>query len=202
MTIRSSGQVFEKGANIQSVGFRHCWSDGNEGPNVNRMLVTKLTESIAMKPNLLPAVRRIIFPLLAGAALSTLAQVALDPYLAGLPAEQRITQAPVFRDPIIYVGDQPPDAAESEDLWSAIDVMRQHGPAVGIPALELYIQSYSNSVWTPSLRNNLGVYYRNKGHYSLALAHWETAWETTKLADSASAKAVADFALAHYTRLV
>jgi YD repeat-containing protein len=80
--------------------------------------------------------------------------------------------------------------------------MRQNGPGLGIRALELFVETYPNSVWTPSLRNNLAFYYRNKGRYSLALAHWENAWETTKLADLGNAKAVADFALAHYTRLL
>ena|SRR2546429_7493536 len=32
MTIWSSGQVFEKGVNLQSVGFLHAWRDGNSGP--------------------------------------------------------------------------------------------------------------------------------------------------------------------------
>jgi hypothetical protein len=56
---------------------------------------------------------------LAGAALAipfvltTQAQVPLDPYLAGLPVEQRIMQAPVFANPIVYIGDQAPDPAES-----------------------------------------------------------------------------------------
>jgi len=131
-----------------------------------------------------------------------LAQVPLDPELARLPVVERIMQAPVFENPLVYIGELPPDPNESQDLWSAIDVLRQYGPSTGIPALELFIQSYSNSVWTPSLRNDLGFYYRNKGRYSLALEHWEAAWETTRLADSGSAKAVADFALAHYTRLL
>ena len=119
-----------------------------------------------------------------------------------MPVERRITQAPVFTHPIVYVGDQLPDPSESQDLWNAIDVMRQNGPGAGIPALELFVETYTNSVWTPSLRNNLGFYYRNKGRYLLALTHWATVWETMKLADSGTAKEVADFALAHLTRLL
>ncbi len=67
----------------------------------------------------------------------------------------RITEAPVFTYPIVHIGDQPPDLAESQDLWTAIEVMRQNGPEIGIPALELFIETHTNSVWTPSLRNNL-----------------------------------------------
>jgi hypothetical protein len=115
---------------------------------------------------------------------------------------ERIQQTPVFRDPIVYIGDQAPDPAESEDLWRAIEVLSQQGPRVGIPALELFAQTYSNSVWTPSLQNNLGFNYRNRGGYTLALQYWGSAWDATKLAESGRAKEVADFALAHLTRLL
>ena len=87
-------------------------------------------------------------------------QVPLDPQLAALPVAQRITQSPVFKDPIVYAGDQAPDPSESRDLWSAIDVMRQNGPGVGLSALELFVETYPDSGWTPSLRNNLGLHYR------------------------------------------
>src|SRR6266571_2331374 len=140
--------------------------------------------------------------LAASLVLTAQAQVPLDPQLAAMPVERRITQAPVFTHPIVYVGDQLPDPSESQDLWNAIDVMRQNGPGVGISALELFVETYTNSVWTPSLRNNLGLYYRNQGRYSLALTHWATVWETMKLADTGRAKEVADFALAHLTRLL
>jgi RHS repeat-associated protein len=161
-----------------------------------------------MKANLPAVIDRIVSSLLAGAALAVSsaltarAQVALDPQLAAMPVEQRITQAAVFTHPIVYVGDQPPDATESQDLSSAIDVMRLNGPGIGLPALELFVETYPDSVWTPSLRNNLAYHYRNKGRYTLALAHWATVWETMKLADAGRAKEVADFALAHLTRLL
>src|SRR5881296_1205030 len=74
---------------------------------------------------------------------SLYAQVPLDPYLAGLPTVQRITEAPVFANPIVYIGHQAPDPKESEDLWAAIDIMFRNGPGVGIPALELFIETHT-----------------------------------------------------------
>src|SRR6266571_7165508 len=124
---------------------------------------------------------RVLCSLLAGAqfavslVLTAQAQVPLDPQLAAMPVERRITQAPVFTHRLVYAGEQPPDPIESQDLWSAIDVMRENGPGVGIPALELFVEEYPRSPWTPSLRNNLAYHYREKGRYSLALAHWEAA---------------------------
>src|SRR6266545_3376189 len=101
-----------------------------------------------MKANLPPAIGRIISSLLAGIVLTipvvstVLAQVPLDPYLASLSVEQRITKAPVFTHRLVYAGDQPPDPIESQALWIAIDVMRANGPGVGIPALELFVEEY------------------------------------------------------------
>src|SRR6266702_4237534 len=103
-----------------------------------------------MKMNFFCDSLRVLRSLLVGAAvgvsffLTGQGQVPLDPQLAALPVAQRITQAPVFKDPIVHVGDQPPDPSESQDLWSAIDVMRQNGPAVGISALELFVEAYPN----------------------------------------------------------
>jgi len=161
-----------------------------------------------MKLNFFSNSPRGLYSLLISTALSVSfartarSQVPLDPQLAAMPVVQRISHAPVFRDPIVYIGDRAPDPAESEELWRAIEVLSQQGPRVGIPALELFAQTYSNSVWTPSLQNNLGFYYRNRGGYTLALQYWGAAWDATKLAESGRAKEVADFALAHLTRLL
>jgi RHS repeat-associated protein len=128
--------------------------------------------------------------------------VPLDPWLAQLPVVERIMSAPVFETPLVFVGNQPPDLVEAATLWVTIDVMRQQGPGVGVPLLEEFIQAYTNSVWNPSLRNNLGFYYRNLGRYSLALDHWLASWEATKTLQDSNGRAVADFALAHLTRLL
>jgi len=119
-----------------------------------------------------------------------------------LPVLERIQAAPVFQNRITFVGDFIPDPLETRDLWAAIDVMRRNGPKIGVQALELFAETYTNSVWLPSLQANLGLYYRNIGRYSLALNHWEAAWESTRHAESGATKDISDFVLAHYTRLL
>jgi hypothetical protein len=64
------------------------------------------------------------------------------------------------------------------------------------------VVTYPDSPWVPSLRINLGKYYRDNGQYTLALEHWEAAWEATKHYPAGEGKKVADYALAHWTRLL
>ena len=71
-----------------------------------------------------------------------------------------------------------------------------------IEELENFIAAHPRSVWTPSLRVALGKCYRDRGRYTPALDHWEAAWEASKQATSQPGKAVADGALAHWTRLL
>jgi RHS repeat-associated protein len=139
--------------------------------------------------------------LLAGAANSS-AQVPLDPELARMPVIERIVSAPVFEEPLTWVGDEVPGIEESEALWGAIDLMREHGPQLGFEALEVFLEEYPGSVWVPSLRSNLAKRYRELGRYTLALEHWELAWAETASARDPGGKQVADFTLAHWTRLL
>jgi len=135
-------------------------------------------------------------------SFSTKAQQPLDPQLAALPVYERIAQAPVFLEPIVCVGEGRPERAESEALWAAIEVMREQGAKPGVEALEMFLETHPESRWTPSVRASLGYYYRDIGRYSLALKHLEAAWEATQNAPSANGKKVADYALAHWTRLL
>jgi RHS repeat-associated protein len=69
-------------------------------------------------------------------------------------------------------------------------------------AVETFIENYPNSRLNPSLRLNLGKHYGSRGQYSLALKHLETAWEASKNLRDDDSKDIADFALAHWTRLL
>jgi tetratricopeptide (TPR) repeat protein len=114
----------------------------------------------------------------------------------------QISQRPAFQHPIIFVGEQTPALAESQELWFDLTLMRAHGVPTGLAALENFVTNHLDSPWTPSLRNNLAHYYRQNGRYSLALEHWEAAWHATKNLPSGNGKKVADFAFAHWTRLL
>src|SRR6266540_4687869 len=157
-----------------------------------------------MKANLPPAIARIISALLAGAVLSgwlsPSARAATGVRLSDVAPVGRIA---AFARPIVWVDEQRPPANEDTTaLASAVRVWLAQGEVTGEEAMELFVSTYTNSAWLPSLESQLGKYYREHGRYTLALQHWAAAWAVTKDAADGPAKEVADFTLAFYTRLL
>jgi hypothetical protein len=112
------------------------------------------------------------------------------PSPAGLA--ERITQARVFYQPIVWVGQTPPDQADSQSLWTALGVFISLGVEPGIEAIEAFIQSFPDSPWAPALHSNLGKYYLEQGAFSQALDHWAKAWELTKTSPAGLGRKVAE----------
>jgi hypothetical protein len=113
----------------------------------------------------------------------------------------RISGMPVMYQHLLPVGAAQPTDAESAILLADLQQVRKAGIEPGLPSLEQFISEHPNSPWLPSLHANLGRYYRERGLYSKALKHWETAWNATRTAANGPAKEVADFTFAHWTRL-
>jgi RHS repeat-associated protein len=114
----------------------------------------------------------------------------------------KISKAALFYQNLACVGSQPPGDAENAALWSAVETMRTKGVQPALPMFEKFIADYPHSQWVPSLRANLGRYYREHGLYTRALGHWQAAWEATRNATDGPAKGVADFTFAYWTSLL
>src|SRR5581483_9044079 len=132
--------------------------------------------------------------------------VALGMHLAvaqeGQELSEKISDAAVFYQPLVWVGKQPPSEAENRELWGEVqDVMRNPGSA-SLEGLERFITSHPSSPWVPSIRANLGRFDYEHGLYSKALDHWQAAWQATHQEPSGSGKTVADFAFAYWTKLL
>ena len=139
----------------------------------------------------------LIAALICSAAATALAQT-VRPHTI----EQLVSGFGLFDEPLVWVGAAPPPAAESQALWGAL-LKGQAGPwPDSLSALEDFISTYPDSIWVPSLRALLGKAYRECGRDTLALAHWEAAWDATSGFDKGAGKHVADYALAHWTRLL
>ncbi len=100
--------------------------------------------------------------------------------------------------PMLWLGTAPPGETESRELWEALGVGgdKTFGDAVG--GLEAFIKAHPNSLWVPSLRTKLAEYYQRKGYSTLALNHWQAAWEATKQMTDSKGRQVADCALVNY----
>ena len=133
-------------------------------------------------------------------AFSTLANLIAVESTPDLPVQ--INRCPTFYQNLTWVGNAPPAQSENRALWTEIQNMQSHGVEATLPALEKFIADNPESPWAPSLRANLGRYYREHGRYTKALQHWELAWHATHTAKDGAAKSVADFTFAHWTRLL
>ena len=108
----------------------------------------------------------------------------------------------VFTTPIVWVGSQSPAEGESAALLEAIHVFGGGGVNGGMLALESFLSQYPSSAWSPSLRSHLAEHYRNLGRFTLALSHWEAAWNSTKDSDDAGSREIAARVLAGWSRLL
>src|SRR6266487_3600913 len=62
-----------------------------------------------------------------------------------------ITRASAFPQPIVWVGAEPPQEAESKTLLHALRTAEDSGREAGLTALERFVVEHPGSPWTPSL---------------------------------------------------
>mgnify|MGYP001564069749 CR=1 FL=1 len=134
--------------------------------------------------------------------LGTLLAPPAAPGAAAPDPADKIMRAIVFRDRIVWIGKTPPPEQESRQLLALIEALRGKSLPATIGGFESFVAANPNSAWTPSLKANLGYFYYQSGRYTLALSHWETAWDQAKGMQDRWGKHVADYSLAHWTRLL
>ncbi len=117
-------------------------------------------------------------------------------------AADRIVRFVDFGQRIVWVGDTAPSEVESAELLAILELARNNNKTGVCNGLDKFLETHAVSPWAPSLHSILGKHYYNIGRYTLALSHLETAWNMTKEAKNGKAKQVADFAFAHWTRLL
>jgi RHS repeat-associated protein len=126
---------------------------------------------------------------------------------------------PLFDRPFVAVEQLPLDATHQDWLQDVVaagqeairqGVLKKDDPIVTrravakaeVASFEEYLGAHPESAWTPSILAQLGKYYERRGQKSLAIARWESALEMTKDAEEGNGKAVADYVLANWTRLL
>jgi RHS repeat-associated protein len=114
----------------------------------------------------------------------------------------RVQAKPVFPSPIEWVGTEQPPESESGALLDAIGAFEAKGISAGFASLEDFLETHPRSAWAPSLEVSMAKHYRTSGRYTLALAHWESVWNTTKASSDPAAQRVAARAIAGWTRLL
>ena len=113
-----------------------------------------------------------------------------------------IKEKAVFAEPIIWTGELPNNAVESDLLWEALSVFDKNGVEAGYLAIEQFVSNNPESGWTPSLRDNLAQHYSSQGRFSKAIENWKLAWERTFNSDDKDATRIANNVLVKWGRLM
>ena len=114
----------------------------------------------------------------------------------------QVSRAPLFSQPLVWIGSQPPSGTESQALLKEIDVFKRKGVDAGFASLDQFVQTYPHSAWTPALEVHLAEHDRARGRYDEALAHWQSAWDETKDNQDAVSQGLAVRDIAGWTRLL
>jgi RHS repeat-associated protein len=115
---------------------------------------------------------------------------------------QKLAHSRLLSMPLQWVGQTPPTEAESIELWEAFGAGHYKSFDDAVPGLESFIKTHPNSAWVPSLRANMGVYYRQSGYFTFALADWQASWNSTREMTDYKSQMVADYALVNWLQLL
>ncbi len=115
------------------------------------------------------------------------------PEFSSQPTPAEIFAVRVFPFALVPVGN--PSPAENAALALALTGYAQRSDLEDQSILLNFLTQYPSSAWKPALLLNMGIYWRQTGHFSKAMDAWEQAWESSKNATGAREKAVADRAL-------
>ncbi|MDP9120205.1 MAG: hypothetical protein M3O15_02370 [Acidobacteriota bacterium] len=104
-----------------------------------------------------------------------------------------------FSEPLVPIGE--PGTEETRRLAGALEAYRSSKDIEAVQPLTSFLSAYPASVWKPSLLANLAVLYRHTGYINRALTAAGEAWRMARQSSQASAKQIADTALATYLEL-
>jgi hypothetical protein len=107
-----------------------------------------------------------------------------------------------FHRPLEWIGSQPPTEQESRLLFEALELWLASGKPSEPIEIEQFLGQVPDSPWAASLHASLGHHYFDHGRYSMALRHWELAYDLTRDDPTDPAKGLADYTLAFWTRLL
>jgi RHS repeat-associated protein len=112
----------------------------------------------------------------------------------------KFKQPAFFEKPISKVGDSAEAVQEAGILQVALSASKDKSTLEQVELLEAFVADYPNSVWSASLRVNLGRFYLDEGYYSKSMDYWQAAWLQTKDIGSGTGKQLADYALVNLIR--
>jgi RHS repeat-associated protein len=119
------------------------------------------------------------------------------------PTDEQFLHAGLFPEPLVPVDASRPD--ENRDLARAVlayrEATRKSGAPDAVEPLLAFLVAHPESVWKPALQLNLGIIYRETGHFSKALSTWQAGWDDSQALKSRNGRDVANDTVAQLSQL-
>jgi len=119
------------------------------------------------------------------------------------PTDAEFLRTGLFVEPLAPVSTTV--AQENRDLAHALldyrDAVRKSGGNDAVAPILAFLAAHPSSPWKPALQLDLGIVYRQTGHFSKALDVWQTGWNETQGLSDPEGRALANAIVAHLSQL-
>ena len=119
------------------------------------------------------------------------------------PTDAEFLRTGLFEEPLAPVSATA--AQENRDLAHALldyrDAVRKSGGNDAVGPILAFLAAHPDSPWKPALQLDLGIVYRQTGHFSRALEVWQTGWNETRQLRDPEGRALANAIVARLSQL-
>jgi len=119
------------------------------------------------------------------------------------PLDAEFLRTGLFAEPLAPVAATAPE--ENRDLAQAVlayrDAIEASGATDAVEPLLEFLKAHPGSAWTPALQLNVGIVYRQTGHFSKALEIWQAGWSDTQALSDPHGRALANAMVARLSQL-
>jgi RHS repeat-associated protein len=119
------------------------------------------------------------------------------------PTDGEFLRTGLFEEPLAPVAATNPE--ENRDLAQAMlayrDAIRESGANDAVEPLLTFLIAHPRSPWTPALQLNLGIIYRQTGHFSKALDVWQAGWNSAQTLSDPRGRSLANAMVARLSQL-
>jgi RHS repeat-associated protein len=119
------------------------------------------------------------------------------------PGDAEFLRTGLFVEPLAPVSGTV--AQENRDLAHALlayrDAVHKTGANDAVEPILAFLDKHPDSAWKPALQLDLGIVYRQTGHFSKALEIWQTGWQETQGLRDPEGRALANAIVARLSQL-
>jgi RHS repeat-associated protein len=124
-------------------------------------------------------------------------------HFSASPSDAEFLRTGLFAEPLAPVAAS--TEQENRDLAEALltyrDEVRRSGANDAVEPLVAFLAAHPDSTWKPALQLDLGIIYRQTGHFSKALDVWQAGWSESQSLTDPQARAISNAMVARLSQL-